>query len=111
MYISAVLHESPQKRQFNSSYEIIEEYAEYSTIQGLIYLFFDYQTLFGRIFWTVVLIAMTALGLYWTIQSYVDWKHNPVLTTVTTTAFPVKHVNLYSFHYPYSKFKNALFIG
>jgi hypothetical protein len=35
--------------------------------KGLIYLFFSYQTLFGKIFWSIVLIAMTILGLYWCI--------------------------------------------
>ena len=37
---------------------------------------------------------MTALGLYWCIQSYLDWQDKPVLTTITTTAYSVKQVNI-----------------
>ena len=35
---------------------------------------------------------MTILGLYWCIKAYIDWQEKPVLTTITTTAFPVKAV-------------------
>jgi len=83
-----------EKKTFNSSYEIVVDYSEYSTIQGLIYIFFSYQTLFGKIFWIIVILSMLALGLYWCIQAYLDWQKNPVLTTITTTAYSVKQVKL-----------------
>jgi len=35
---------------------------------------------------------MTMLGLYWTISLYIDWQANPVVTTVTTVAYPVEEV-------------------
>ncbi len=80
------------KRPFKSSYEIWVEYTEYSTWMGLIYIFFNYQTMIGRIFWIIVMILMAALGLYWCIKAYLDWQDKPVLTTITTTAFSVKGV-------------------
>jgi disulfide bond formation protein DsbB len=61
-------------------------------MQGFIYIFFSYQTWFGRVFWILVIILMTILGLYWCIKAYIDWQDKPVLTTITTTAFPVKAV-------------------
>ena len=73
--------------------DIIKEYSEYSTIQGLIYLFFPYQTKLGKIFWTLVILLMLALGLYWCITAYMNWTNNPVLTTITTTAYSVKNVS------------------
>ena len=84
--------EEEEKRTFNSSYEIIVDYSEYSTIQGFIYIFFSYQTIFGKIFWIIVILGMLALGLYWCIQAYLDWQDKPVLTTITTTAYSVKQV-------------------
>jgi hypothetical protein len=88
-----------EKKTFNSKYEIIVDYSEYSTIQGLIYVFFSYQTLFGRIFWIITIFLMTILGLYWCIQSYVDWQNQPVLTTITTTAYNIRAVRKCSFHH------------
>ena len=35
---------------------------------------------------------MVLLGSYWSIQAYLDWQANPVLTTVNTTAYPVKSI-------------------
>jgi len=32
-----------KKGEFRTSFEIFKDYTEYSTIQGLIYIFFDYQ--------------------------------------------------------------------
>ena len=60
--------------------------------QGLIYIFFDYQTKFGRIFWSTVVFSMIFLGLCWCTSSYLDWQNNPGLTTITTTALPVNSV-------------------
>ena len=81
-----------KKKVFSSSSEIFLDYTEYSSIQGLIYVFLSYQTIIGKIFWTSVLLFMFSLGLYWCIQAYQDWKNNPVLTTITTTAYSVNEV-------------------
>jgi hypothetical protein len=85
--------EEEKTKTFNSSFEILKDYSEYSTIQGLIYIFFSYQTTFGRIFWIVVVLLMLMLGLYWCIQAYQDWKDKPVLTTITTTTYPINKVS------------------
>ena len=86
-----------EKQTFNSSYEIIQDYSEYSTIQGFIYIFFAYQTSFGKIFWILVVILMSILGLYWCIKAYIDWQDKPVLTTITTTAYDIRGVKFLPF--------------
>ena len=83
---------SSQSKTFKSSMDIIKDYSEYSSIQGLVYLFFPYQTQFGKLFWTLVILLMLALGLYWCTTAYMNWINNPVLTTITTTAYSVKKV-------------------
>jgi hypothetical protein len=60
--------EEEEKRTFDGPFDIIKEYSEYSTIQGIVYIFFDYQTLFGKLFWILVVICMLILGGYWTGQ-------------------------------------------
>ena len=61
-------------------------------VQGLIYIFFSYQTLFGKVFWILVVLLMLILGLYWCVLAYINWQNKPVLTTVSTTAYNVKQV-------------------
>ena len=53
-----------EKKQFETSFDIIHDYSEYSTIQGLIYIFFAYQTLFGKIFWSLVILRMIFIYSY-----------------------------------------------
>jgi hypothetical protein len=32
---------------------------------------------------------MLILGLYWCIQAYIDWRSNPVLTTIASPGYPL----------------------
>ena len=85
----------PEKRQQSirrKTYDIVRDYSEYSTIQGVIYLFQSNQTQCGRMFWLLVVIAMLILGTYWSVIAYNDWISNPVLTTVKTSAFKIKNL-------------------
>jgi hypothetical protein len=45
--------------------EVVEEYSEYSTIQGIIYIFQAKQSMAGKMFWSFVIIAMIWLGTSW----------------------------------------------
>jgi amiloride-sensitive sodium channel len=72
------------------TYDIVKDYSEYSTIQGIVYIFQTNQTTFGKIFWISVVTFMVLLGGYWSVEAYNTWQDNPVITTIGTTAFPVK---------------------
>jgi hypothetical protein len=84
--------EKKKPKEKNGTFQILHEYSEYSTIQGIVYIFQTRQSLVGRIVWVIIVAFMLLLGSYWSIQSYVDWQNNPVLTTVQTTAYPVKEI-------------------
>jgi len=86
------LSEKKQPSQGARVYNIIQEYSEYSTIQGVLYIFQTNQTQVGRIFWSLVIFAMLLLGTYWSVVAYSDWQNNPVLTTVKTSALPIKDI-------------------
>ena len=86
------LSEKKQPSQGARVYNIIQEYSEYSTIQGVLYIFQTNQTQVGRIFWSLVIFAMLLLGTYWSVVAYSDWQTNPVLTTVKTSALPIKDI-------------------
>ncbi len=41
---------------------IIQNYSEISSIQGVVYIFQNQQTLVGRLFWIAVIVLMLTLG-------------------------------------------------
>jgi hypothetical protein len=77
----------------NNLYNIFKDYSEHSTIQGVIYIFQTNQTQVGKVFWSIVTIAMIILGTYWSICAYQDWRENPVVTTIKTSALPIKEIS------------------
>ena len=76
----------------NETYGIVQDYSEYSTIQGVIYIFQKQQTACGKIFWSLVVFLMLALGTYWSFKAFNNWQDNPVVTTVKTSAYPVNGI-------------------
>jgi hypothetical protein len=79
--------------QGKEMYNTFKDYSEYSTIQGVVYIFQSNQTQFGKVFWSMVIIAMLALGTYWSVCAYQDWLDNPVMTTIKTSALPIKEIS------------------
>jgi hypothetical protein len=61
-----------EKEKLNFADEV-RDYSEYSTIAGLIYIFMEGQTTFGKAYWTTTVVAMIALGAYWTGVIYSEW--------------------------------------
>ena len=56
----------------------IQDYSEYGTIQGIVYIFSIDQTTFGKFFWIVAVCSMLGLGMFWSIQMYLDWMDQQV---------------------------------
>ena len=72
-------------KTFSNPTNCMQEYSEISTIAGLVYIFMPDQRFAGRFFWTLLIILMLILGLYWSLFLYNNWDDNPVTTTVATT--------------------------
>ena len=69
-----------KEKVFNSAYEVFLDYTQYSTIQGLIFIFVSHhQNILGRMFWTFAVTFMLSLGVDWSFQSYQSWNDNQVL--------------------------------
>ena len=60
------------------TYKIIKDYSEYSTIQGIIYIFQDNQSTIGKLFWIAVVLLMLMLGTFWSVSAYNDWQQKQV---------------------------------
>ena len=91
--MNGILVNKKTHSQHKAMYNILKEYSEYSTIQGVVYIFQRNQTQFGKVFWSMVIIAMLTLGMYWSVSAYQDWQDNPVMTTIKTAALPIKEIN------------------
>jgi hypothetical protein len=72
--------------------ENLRNYSEISTIQGIVYIFQSGQSIIGRLFWILVVVLMTSLATYWSLQAYWEWEEFPVLTSLKTPALAVKEI-------------------
>ena len=95
-------------------YDIIQEYSEYSTVAGILYIFMPQQTMAGKLFWVLVVVSMLALSIYWSAVLYFQWEGQTVITTVLTAALPVNQirfpaVTICSQGFNYNTFMASLF--
>ena len=77
-------------RLFKKAMKSIRDFSEITTIQGLEIIFDSKQPIFTRIFWLIVVVWMSCMGLYWSIQMYSDWSGQQVFTPIATLAQSVK---------------------
>jgi len=82
----------PERVDSKEVYKLVQEYSEYSTIQGIHYIFRSKQSKIGIFFWILVVLGLSSLGMFWSIKAYNDWQDNLVLTTVNTTAYPITNI-------------------
>jgi hypothetical protein len=82
------LDEKPSRGQ--EIYEIVKDYSEYSTIQGVIYIFQSNQTQVGKFFWTIVIIGMVALGTYWSVEVEANDYFSQLMFLTQTKNNPIK---------------------
>jgi hypothetical protein len=53
---------------------------------------YSLQTIVGKSFWSLTILFMVTLGMYWCTELYLNWDDQPVLTTITTAGLPVESV-------------------
>ena len=67
-------------------------YAASTTIHGIQYIFEEKQKGLDRVLWIIAVGVSVFLALLLSFSAYVEWKENPVLTTVGTTGHPIEKV-------------------
>ena len=70
-----------------------KEYSQSTTIHGFAYIGEDDLFTFERIIWICIVCLGVFLAIYMSVSAYVEWKNNPVLTSVATTGFPIEKVD------------------
>ena len=69
-----------------------KEYSQSTTIHGFAYIGEDGLFILERLLWIFIVCLGIFLSIYMSVSAYLEWKDNPVLTTVATTGFPIEKV-------------------
>ena len=70
----------------------VQEYSESSTIHGIGYIFQHGIAAIERVLWIFVVGIGVGFAIALSILAYINWKENPVLTSVATTGYPIEKV-------------------
>ena len=73
------------------------EYGQTSSIAGLHYAFQPKQSIFGRLIWFNTILFLTFLGIWLSVQNYLQWEDSPVLTTITSTGQHFENPSIFLF--------------
>ena len=75
--------------------QTVTDYCHNSTVAGLSYISDKSSYVLDRLLWLLAVIVFATLAIYWSLQAYIDWQNEPVITTVKTTGtFNSRHFKL-----------------
>ena len=66
------------------------QFASATTINGISYIFDKRNQPYDRILWLILVVFCTGLAIHMSHQAWETWKSNPVLTTIGSTALPIR---------------------
>ena len=76
----------------NAFSQTAKGYAASTTIHGIQYIFEEKQKGLDRVLWIIAVSVSIFLALLLSFSAYVEWKENPVLTTVASTGHPIQKI-------------------
>jgi hypothetical protein len=62
----------------DTAFNILREFCNYATIQGLVYIARKKITTFGRGYWISAVCLMFSFGLFVSVTLYMDWDEHQV---------------------------------
>ena len=74
-------------------FETLVKWSEASTIHGVVYAIEPKRNIFLRLLWLSILCAAAILTTWMTLGILNEWKDNPVVTTIKTTAYPINKLD------------------
>ena len=69
-----------------------KEYSISASIHGIHYIFENDIFMFEKVYWIFTVLCGIVLASYLSVTAYMDWKNNPVLTTVVSTGYPIENI-------------------
>ena len=73
-------------------FKFFQEYSETTTIHGIRYVLEKGSSYFERFLWLIIVLCGIGLAILISILAYIQWKENPVLTSISTTGYPIEKV-------------------
>ena len=71
----------------------LDSYGESATIHGLSYIFISNETCTGKNFiWSIAVSLAFFFAIWTSLDIYVSWKSDPVLTTIENFAYPIQNI-------------------
>eukprot|EP00093_Oithona_nana_P001068 01068.XXX_2260_3474_1 [CDS] Oithona nana genome sequencing. len=70
----------------------VRQYFENTSLHGPKYITEYGRHFIEKIFWLIVVIAATILGVYLTIRIVDKWNQTPILTSISTTNYPLHQI-------------------
>ena len=70
----------------------VRQYFENTSLHGPKYITEYGRHFVEKIFWIIVVIAATFLGVYLTIRIVNKWNQTPILTSISTTNYPLNQI-------------------
>ena len=72
--------------------DTVKEYSGHTTIHGLNYIFASFLTFNDRIFWLVIFLFGFIFSVYLSIDAFVDWRKNMIITRFENSELPVTEI-------------------
>ena len=66
------------------------QFASITTINGISYIFEKRNKTYDRLIWLILVCFCAGSAIHMSYQAWTTWKLNPVLTTVGSTALPIR---------------------
>ena len=81
-----------QKRTMSGVKRTVKDYSESTTIHGISYIFESGLSALERLLWICVVCVFLGFAVGLSVQAYINWKDNQVLTTIGTTGYPIEKI-------------------
>ena len=72
--------------------DTVKEYSGHTTIHGLNYIFASFLSFPDRIFWLVIFLFGFIFSVYLSIDAFVDWRKNMIITRFENSELPVTEI-------------------
>ena len=68
----------------------MHQYADATTIHGIPYIFEEGRLAVERLLWILIVLGATAFSVFFSYRIWEGWQEDPVLTSVSTTGYPIE---------------------
>ena len=73
--------------------DTVKEYSDHTTIHGINYVFANFLSFNDRIFWLVIFLAGMLFSIYLSLDAFIDWRQNMIITRFENSELPVTEID------------------